>query len=191
MTTVSDENFFGAATREFSLGVADENLLAKARVLAGGDEKGTEFEYIKLRVEQLKSEKRNHVLRSVAGSAGAEISSVGNALQSCFSRVSRNHVIGIAAFCIVGIIAASLFINEVNGTCTRFRLAKVNYQEWIGWIDDQGIDIQDMRTAPYGYLVNKYGQVANQIGRGNFYRSEREFEAAKNRLNFTGFCFSQ
>lgn len=36
---VSDEKLFGEATREFSSSMVDADLLAKARVLAGGDEK--------------------------------------------------------------------------------------------------------------------------------------------------------
>ena len=54
---MSDEALFEAATKEFAAGTVNESLLAKARVLAKGDEKGTEFEYIDLRVKQLKSEK--------------------------------------------------------------------------------------------------------------------------------------
>lgn len=57
MTKVSDEELFGAVAKEISAGQVDENLLAKARFLVRGDKKDTEFKYIELRVQQLKSEK--------------------------------------------------------------------------------------------------------------------------------------
>lgn len=119
-----------------------------------------------------------------------KISSSGNGLRSYFSRFSRKYVIGIAAFCIISIVAALLLANEVNGACTRYRPAKENYQEWISWIDDRGIDIQDMRTAPYAILVSKYGtEVAEN--RRNFYDSSSEFRTAQSILNFTEFCFAE
>jgi hypothetical protein len=77
---MSDEIFFGAATKELSLGIVDQNLLAKARVLAGGDKKSTELEYIKLRVEQLKSDSKNRFLVAIADSAGKKLPAVGNVL---------------------------------------------------------------------------------------------------------------
>ena len=53
---MGDEVLYSDATNEFAAGNADKGLLAKARYLARGDEETTEFEYIKLRVEQIKSQ---------------------------------------------------------------------------------------------------------------------------------------
>ncbi|MDQ2092622.1 hypothetical protein [Rhodalgimonas zhirmunskyi] len=53
---MGDEELFGAVVNEISKGQVDENLLAKARFLAKGDTKDTEFKYIELRVQQLKSD---------------------------------------------------------------------------------------------------------------------------------------
>ncbi len=190
VATVSDEKLFGEATRELSSGVIDKDLLSKARVLAGGDKKRTEIEYIRLRIVQLKSDRRNHLLRTASGSARMKISSGGNGFRSYFSRFCKNYFIGVTVFCIAGIVAALLITNEVNGACDRFRLANDNYQGWVNWIDDQDIDIREMLIAPYGILVENYGQeVADN--RYNFHRSETEFRIAKSRLNFTEFCFAK
>lgn len=187
---MSDENFFGEATREVSSGVVDEDLLAKARVLAGGDKKSTEIEYIKLRVEQLKSGKRKRLLMTASDIARTKIASGGHGFRPYFSRFSRKFVIGTGIFCIAVFGAAILLTNEVNGACDRFRAAKENYQGWINWVGDRGIDIQDMRTAPYGYLERKYGTEAAD-SRRNFSGSWTEFRIAQDGLNFTEFCFAR
>lgn len=51
-----DEKLFAQAMGEYQKGWTDKNLMIKAVVLASRDEKKKQFEYIKLRVEQIKSE---------------------------------------------------------------------------------------------------------------------------------------
>lgn len=182
---MSDEKLFGAATREFSTGVVDEDLLAKARVLAGGEGKRTEIEYIKLRVQQLKSDNRSQLLRTASGTVGTKVSSVKRVLRYY---VTRNRIIGIVAFFVFGTSAALLVTNEVNGTCERLRVATDNYQSWVEWFDDQGVDVREMRLAPYDVLVEKYGQEVADKRRG-FRNSSTELRIAENALNFTEFCF--
>lgn len=66
---VSDEELFSVVAKEVSAGQIDEALLAKARFLARGDRKDTEFKYIELRVRQLKSEKNLKYVNATKGAA--------------------------------------------------------------------------------------------------------------------------
>jgi hypothetical protein len=54
---VRDEGYFKTATQEYASGNINYDILAKARYLAEGNESRTEFKYIELRVQQMKSDK--------------------------------------------------------------------------------------------------------------------------------------
>ncbi|WP_425051158.1 hypothetical protein [Psychromarinibacter sp. S121] len=58
---MGDENLFHTATKEYEHGKIDRNLLAKAKVIAEGDESLIRYKYISLRVEQIKANRKRKV----------------------------------------------------------------------------------------------------------------------------------
>lgn len=61
---MDDEHLFEIATKEFASGNTNSALLAKARTLAEGNQNQTEFKYIELRVQQIKTEKRRRYINA-------------------------------------------------------------------------------------------------------------------------------
>jgi hypothetical protein len=66
---MSDEEFFGRAAAEYEQGKIDSNLMAKAKVLAEGQDNQAQYKYITLRIEQMKKQKSQNV-KTAAMEAG-------------------------------------------------------------------------------------------------------------------------
>lgn len=69
---MEDSEFYVQAISEFQSGDGKPALLAKAYALAKGDAKAQEFEYISLRVAQLRTAHVRATASGVAGTAKAE-----------------------------------------------------------------------------------------------------------------------
>ena len=61
-----DEEHYAQAFQEVKAGNIDENLFVKALVLSGGDHEAAKFEYVKLRVEQIKSDQIRNIPGNIA-----------------------------------------------------------------------------------------------------------------------------
>lgn len=103
---MADEQLYAQAVGEFKAGKRDAALFAKAYALARGDEKAQEFEYIKLRVAQLRKSQIATGAKQMAGAAAVKA-------QHWWPKVKT------AALWLVGVWAALLVLSIAVGLAVK------------------------------------------------------------------------